>query len=339
MPIQKALQGVEAIQVAARRGETLTRQLLTFARRQPLNPAPINLKERIEAVRVMLSSSLRGDIALVVDVPDDIWAVEADVAELELALVNIAVNARDAMPHGGSFTVSARNVASAGRRTGPFEGDHIELTLSDTGEGIAPDIVAKIFDPFFTTKEVGKGTGLGLSQVYGFAQQSGGTVHVNSEIGRGTAIILCLPRSHAAVAAEPKPAGPQPAVRAEGTILVVEDNPDVATVSAAMLEQMGYRVTRAEDANMALRILQNGDAIDLMFSDVVMPNGMNGIELAEEVSRRFPHMRILLTTGYSDVANTEKTRFTILRKPFEVSALERAVRDALGKPGAKKASA
>ena len=336
---QKALQGVEAIQVAARRGENLTRQLLTFARRQPLNPAPIDLKARIEAVRDMLSSSLRGDITLVVDIPDDIWPVEADVAELELALVNIAVNARDAMPHGGSFTVSARNVADRRERAGQRGGDHIELILSDTGEGMAPDIVAKIFDPFFTTKEVGKGTGLGLSQVYGFAQQSGGTVGVKSEVGRGTTITLCLPRTHAAVTAEPKPAGPGPSVRAEGTILVVEDNPDVGDVSAAMLEQIGYCVVRADDGDSALRCLQNEEAIDLMFSDIVMPNGMNGIELAEEVSRRFPHMRVLLTTGYSDVANSAKTRFTILRKPFEVSALERAVRDALAERGARFARA
>jgi two-component system NtrC family sensor kinase len=264
-----------------------------------------------------------------VDIPDDIWPVEADVAELELALVNIAVNARDAMPHGGSFTVSARNVAERRERAGQSGRDHIELTMSDTGEGMPPDIVAKIFDPFFTTKEVGKGTGLGLSQVYGFAQQSGGTVGVKSEVGRGTAITLSLPRSHAAVAAEPKPASPPPSVRAEGTILVVEDNPDVADVSSAMLEQMGYRVLRADDGNSALRTLQNGEAIDLLFSDIVMPNGMNGIELAEEVSRRFPHLRILLTTGYSDVAVAAKSRFTILRKPFEVSALERAVREAL----------
>jgi PAS domain S-box-containing protein len=336
---QKQLQSVEAIQVAARRGENLTRQLLTFARRQPLNPAPIDLKQRIEAVRDMLSSSLRGDIALLVDIPDDIWPVEADVAELELALVNIAVNARDAMPHGGSFTVSARNVAERRERAGESGRDHIELTMSDTGEGMPPDIVAKIFDPFFTTKEVGKGTGLGLSQVYGFAQQSGGTVGVKSEVGRGTAITLCLPRSHAAVMVEPKPASPQPTVRAEGTILVVEDNPDVADVSSAMLQQMGYRVLRADDGNSALRTLQNGEAIDLLFSDIVMPNGMNGIELAEEVSRRFPHLRILLTTGYSDVAVTAKTRFTILRKPFEVSALERAVRDALATPSIRIASA
>jgi CheY-like chemotaxis protein len=325
------LRGIEAIQGAARRGEALTRQLLTFARRQPLNPVPVDLRQRIEAVRSMLASSLRENIDLVVDIPADVWPVEVDIAEIDLALVNIAVNARDAMPQGGTFTLSARNVAGQPGTHPP--GDHVELSLSDTGVGIAPDIVKKIFDPFFTTKAVGKGTGLGLSQVYGFANQSGGRVSVRSEEGRGTIITLALPRSLAAVAAVTEAAGPQIETPVAGTILVVEDNPEVAEVTVMLLEQIGYRVLRAENAAQALARLQDGSKIDLVFSDIVMPNGMNGIHLAQEVSELYPTLGVLLTTGYSDVAAAAETRFPILRKPFEVAALERAVSEALVRTG------
>jgi PAS domain S-box-containing protein len=326
----RALQGLEAIASAARRGENLTRQLLTFSRRQPLSPVVIELKERIEAVRDMLSSSLRGNIALVIDIPDDVWRVKVDVAEFELALVNIAVNARDAMPQGGTFTLTARNVAvRPGRKDALLKGDIVELALSDTGEGIPADVLGKIFDPFFTTKVVGKGTGLGLSQVYGFVRQSGGLVRARSEAGRGAAIVIQLPRSTGAVTVKqdvPVAPGSAPA---RGTILVVEDNTEVAEVTGALLEQIGYRVLRALNAAEALRLLQSGTRIDLVFSDIVMPNGMNGIHLAQEVSAHYPQIGVLLTTGYSDVAAAAETRFPILRKPFEISALQRAVAEAL----------
>jgi CheY-like chemotaxis protein len=330
----KLLQAIDAILAAARRAENLTRQLLTFSRRQPLNAVPVNLQQRIEALRAMLGSSLRGNISFNVEIPDDIWPVKLDVAELELALLNIAVNARDAMPQGGSFTVSARNVsASAELRGAHPDDDHVELALSDTGSGIAPDIIKKIFDPFFTTKEVGKGTGLGLSQVYGFAQQSGGSVVVKSEVGRGTTIALMLPRSHAVVPALPERAAPQATRLAEGTILVVEDNPEVRDVAATLLEQIGYRVLRVENGADALAQLQRGPAVDLVFSDIVMPNGMNGIHLAQEVSKRYPTVRVLLTTGYSDVTMAAENSFVVLRKPFDLAELERAVRETLAAAG------
>ncbi len=324
----KPLQSIEAILGAARRGESLTRQLLTFSRRQPLNPVSIDLRHRIEALRAMLNSSLRGNITLAIDLPADLWPVEADVAEFELALVNIAVNARDAMPKGGKFIISARNVPVGAGKGGEPKGDHVELSMRDSGTGIAPDVLKKIFDPFFTTKAVGKGTGLGLSQVYGFANQSGGTVAVTSNVGHGTTICLCLPRSHVAVVAADAD-GPLSLERAAGTVLVVEDNPDVAEVTATLLEQIGYRVLRAENASDALATVEGGEPIDLLFSDIVMPNGMNGIHLAQEVSDRYPAIPVLLTTGYSDVAEAGETRFPILRKPFELAALEQAIRDAM----------
>jgi PAS domain S-box-containing protein len=326
----KVVQGLDAISNAARRGEGLTRQLLTFSRRQPLNPVAVDLRQRVEAMRPMLGSSLRGNITLTLDIPSDLWPVKVDVAELELALVNMAVNARDAMPQGGSFTISARNVAvPPGGRARPLAEDHVEIALSDTGAGIPPEVIKKIFDPFFTTKEVGKGTGLGLSQVYGFANQSRGAVNVQSEVGQGTTITLSLPRSQAAAAQGPQPADPQTLAKLDGTVLVVEDNPEVGDVTATLLEQIGYRVLRAENAAQALAKLESNGAVDLLFSDIVMPNGMNGIHLAQEVSERYPEIRVLLTTGYSDVAASAETRFPILRKPFEVSALERAIRDAM----------
>jgi len=326
----KAIQGLEAIRTAARRGEGLTRQLLTFSRRQPLNPVAVDLWQRIEAIRPMLGSSLRGNIAFVVDIPDNVWPVKVDVAEFDLALVNVAVNARDAMPEGGTFTLSARNVAAPpARAAGPLAADHVEIALCDTGTGIAPDVIKKIFDPFFTTKEVGKGTGLGLSQVYGFVHQSGGVVNVHSELGKGTTMTLCLPRSRAVVAERQEPVRPEYTAPAEGTVLVVEDNPDVGDLTATLLEQIGYRVLRAENATEALAQLQAGSAVDVLFSDIVMPNGMNGIHLAQEVSERYPQMRVVLTTGYSDIAAAAEVRFPILRKPFEAAALERAIRNAL----------
>ena len=322
----KQLRAIEAIMGASQRGERLTRQLLTFSRRQPLNPVPIDLRQRVQEMRPMLGSSLRGNITLAIEFPDDLWPVEADVAEFELALVNIAVNARDAMPEGGTFTISAHNVPTGEGRLGQPANDHVVISFADTGVGIPQDTLKKIFDPFFTTKAVGKGTGLGLSQVYGFAHQSGGTVSVTSEVGRGSTISLYLGRCQAAAAATPRTGDPQKAGHAEGTILVVEDNPEVAEVTATLLEQIGYRVLRAGNAADALETIKNGDPIDLVFSDIVMPNGMNGIHLAQELTEHYPATRVLLTTGYSDVAAAGETRFPILRKPFELPALEQAIR-------------
>ena len=322
----KQLRAIEAIMGASQRGERLTRQLLTFSRRQPLNPVPIDLRQRVQEMRPMLGSSLRGNITMAIEFPDDLWPVEADVAEFELALVNIAVNARDAMPDGGTFTISAHNVPTGEGRLGQPANDHVVISFADTGVGIPQDTLKKIFDPFFTTKAVGKGTGLGLSQVYGFAHQSGGTVSVTSEVGRGSTISLYLGRCDAAAAAMPHMGDPQKVGRAEGTILVVEDNPEVADVTATLLEQIGYRVLRAGNAADALETIKSGDPIDLVFSDIVMPNSMNGIHLAQEVTERYPAIRVLLTTGYSDVAAAGETRFPILRKPFELAALEQAIR-------------
>ncbi len=327
----KDLQSIEAIRAAAGRGEKLTRQLLAFSRRQTLTPVTVDLRSRIDAVREMLSASLRGNIELVCDVEDSIWPVQVDLGELELALVNVAVNARDAMPEGGKITVSARNVVlRPGSAAGQIEGDFVALAVIDTGTGIPPEVVQRVFEPFFTTKPVGKGTGLGLSQVHGFAQQSGGAVTIDSKAGEGTAVTIYLPRG----AAEMPAAVEEPAKvdgNALGTILMVEDSREVAEVTGTLLEQLGYRVVKAENAAEALRHLSQGIDFDLLFSDIVMPGTLNGFALAKECSERYPGIPILLTSGYNDAAQAAASDFPILRKPYDISALERAVATSLNR--------
>jgi len=333
----KHLQAIDAVHSAANRGESLTRQLLAFSRRQPLNPVVTDLKARVESVHEMLLGSLRGNVELKYDMPDDIWPVEVDIAELELALVNIAVNARDAMPGGGSITLSVRNVTlKKSDEVDQLEGDFVALAMTDTGVGIAPDVLPRIFEPFFTTKALGKGTGLGLAQVYGFSHQSGGIVVATSTVGSGTTITIYLPRRQA-VPVETIPAPPtQPIEAGQGTVLVVEDNAEVAEITASLVEQLGYQSVRAENAADALNRLRRGDKINLVLSDVVMPGAMNGIALAHEIANHYPEIPVVLTSGYSDVVHTAQARFTILRKPFQLSALEKAIREALERGAARE---
>jgi PAS domain S-box-containing protein len=327
----KDTRAVEAIRAAAGRGERLTRQLLTFSRRQHLMPVTVDLHARLDAVRDMLAPSLRGNIEFVCDVEDEIWPVETDLGELELALVNLAVNARDAMPGGGTLTLSARNVVlKPGSAAGKLAGDFVALAIIDTGTGIAPDVLTRVFEPFFTTKPVGKGTGLGLSQVHGFASQSGGAATVTSETGCGTTVTIYLPRARDQ-AEKLDPAAEQAGAAAQGTVLVVEDSRDVAAVTSAMLETLGYRVMRAESAADALRHLEQGIRFELVLSDIVMPGAMDGLGLAKFCRERYPELPVLLTSGFSDAARAADGRFEILRKPFELGVLERTIEQALGR--------
>jgi len=327
----KDIQAVEAIRAAAARGEKLTRQLLAFSRRQQLMPVVVDLRTQIDSVRDMLAPSLHGNINFICDIEEKIWPVKVDLGELELALVNIAVNARDAMPDGGTITLQARNVVlKRGSAAGDLEGDFVALAIIDTGCGIPPEMIDRVFEPFFTTKPVGKGTGLGLSQVHGFAIQSGGAVTVSSEVGKGTVVTIYLPRCTAQPAEDHEGTTLRPE-NVQGTILLVEDSREVADVTTTMVEQLGYRVVRAENASEALRHLQQGVQVDLVFSDVVMPGTMSGISLAETCRERYPSLPVLLTTGFTDAAQAVDGRFDILRKPFELSALERAIETAIGR--------
>jgi PAS domain S-box-containing protein len=327
----KNVRALEAIQTASARGETLTRQLLTFARRQPVNPRSISPAQVIGGFRDMLASSARGDIELQLAFADDLWPISVDISEFELTLVNLVVNARDAMPEGGRIRVVGENVMLSGVETAEkLSGDFVALSIEDTGSGIAPDILGKIFEPFFTTKRADKGTGLGLSQAYGFARQAGGAIAVNSELGRGTKVTVYLPRSRDPVA---DIAITETGSGAEGRgecVLVVEDNPDVKTVAVSLLEQLKYRVHAVDSARAALDVVESGAAIDLVFSDVMLPGEMDGLELAKEVRARRPHLPVLLTSGYAE-ALTRSPGVPILRKPYRMSALADAIRGALDK--------
>jgi PAS domain S-box-containing protein len=318
----RGLRAAEAIEHAAKRGESLTRQLLTFSRRQTLNPVVVDIGERIEAVHTMLASSVGASAKLAMKILPATWPVKIDVSEFELALINIALNCRDAMPQDGIITITTENTRlRRGDIEENLEGDFVALTIADTGCGIAADILPKVFDPFFTTKQQSKGTGLGLSQVHGFVHQSGGTVRIESELGKGTRITLYLPR----VQANPEQAVAEPPaeVSTRGVVLLVEDNPDVAEVSAGLLEKLGYEVHAAGDAQAALEALE-ARKFDLVVSDIVMAGPMDGLGLARAIRQRHPDLPLILVTGYSNSAVLADPEFAVLRKPYQLEDLSRA---------------
>ncbi len=327
----KLVRKLDMIDTAAQRGENLTRQLLAFSRRQNLTPTVIDLAQRVREFRSLLAPSLRGDIEIRIDVPSRITAVRVDVSELELAVLNLAVNARDAMPNGGTIEIGVRPVTLRGEPAyDRLQGEFVALSVADTGAGIPPDVVARIFEPFFTTKDVGKGTGLGLSQVYGFAKQTGGTVTVWSRPGVGTTFTLYLPRSRE-VPQRSEPvrlcdAEPQEA----GSILVVEDNSEVADIATELLNELGYHVTRVGGAPAALELLRGGERFDLVFSDVVMPGGMSGVELAQVIRKDYPDVPVVLTTGYFKAGDKPLPRgLPVLRKPYDIAELKSTLRSAM----------
>jgi two-component system, NtrC family, sensor kinase len=321
---------LDMIENATNRGESLTRQLLAFSRRQMLTPAVIDLTERLPGLKDMLSRSLRDDITIEVVVPDQSCAVKVDPSELELALLNLAVNARDAMPNGGALSITAKPVVLEGKAAEEgLSGAFVAIRVADTGGGIPADILPHVFEPFFTTKEIGKGTGLGLSQVYGFAKQSGGTATITSAVGRGTVITLYLPRTQELPAPSIARMEPDALAQRAGTVLVVEDSPEVAEVATAYFQQLGYTVKQVANAQEALELLADDPKIDLVFSDILMPGGMNGLELGHAVRRLYPAMPVLLTTGYSDSAHDSVQQgFVVLHKPFDLAGLEQALREA-----------
>jgi PAS domain S-box-containing protein len=320
----RGVRALEGIELAARRGQELTRQLLAFARRQRLNPATLALHERAESLRDLLGASLSPSIELRIDLPAATWPVEVDPGELELALLNLAVNARDAMADGGSLTISTRNATFEGEHVEPhLTGEFVALSVRDTGVGIPPDVLPRIFEPFFTTKGVAHGKGLGLSQVYGFVEQSGGRATVASTLGEGSAFTLYLPRSENAVSGAETPA--ESAAPSGARVLVVEDNPDVAEVAAGLLEQLGNRPQVVNSAEAALQALREGEKPDVMFSDIVMAGAMDGLALARQVRAEWPDLPILLATGYSQNAENVGREFAILPKPYELPDLVRAL--------------
>ena len=331
----------DAMDRALARAESLTRQLLAFGRRQALQPRRIDLAEHLPKVAELMRHLLPGDTEVRLDVAPGIWSVDIDPNEFELAMINIAVNSKDAMPRGGTLTILARNEPRGTRRPDEeLAGDCVSIAVSDTGSGIPAAVIARVFEPFFTTKEPGKGTGLGLSQVYGFTRQSGGTATVSSVEGAGTTVMLYLPRASSAVAMAALAAVPPPPLspREKAAVLVVEDNPEVAEVSVALLQTLGYRVTQVDSAQAALDLLADGDSFDLVFTDVMMPGGMSGVELARVLRSRYPGLPVLLTTGYSVAAQEAgKEGFPILPKPYRPTVLQAQIRDLLQLPRAAEA--
>lgn len=313
---------------AAQRGAGLTRQLLAFSRRQQLKPESIDLDRQIGGMRELLDRSLRGDVHVELSFADDLWPVEVDPGELELVVLNLAVNARDAMPHGGTIVVRAQNVVD------DVGTDFVRLSFADSGTGMTPEVQARVFEPFYTTKEVGKGSGLGLAQVHGFAKQSGGSVRIDSEVGRGTTIELLLPRSNTIPSAGERhlvDLHVEPRRRpAAGSVLLVEDDDEVAALVCEMLDQLGYAVTRVASAAAALGALADGRGVDVMFSDIMMPGGMNGVELAREVRSRKPGLPVLLTSGYAGAARAqaEAEGMPILAKPYGIDELASSLNEA-----------
>jgi signal transduction histidine kinase len=310
----------QGIRQALDRGAGLTRQLLTFSRRSPLKTEVIDLGSQIEGMRLLLERSLREDITTRFDIEPGLWPVEVDPSQLEVAVLNIAVNARDAMPEGGTIILSARNRPGG---AGGKDGDFVELSLSDTGAGMAPETAHRVFEPFFTTKAVGKGTGLGLSQVYGFTRASGGGAEVISAPGQGTTVSLLFPASTKPLSRPPEPE-PQPdPTLAPGLVLLVEDDDSVAAAVSAMLDALGYRVLRVPDAAGALAVLERGaEPIDIMLSDMVMPGAMDGAALADAVLKMRPDLPVLLTTGFSEAAEAATRKgLRLLAKPYRIEAL------------------
>ena len=336
----KLIRKLDMIETAAQRGENLTRQLLAFSRRQNLMPSVIDLAQRVREFRSLLAPSLRGDIEIRTDVPSTITAVRVDVSELELAVLNLAVNARDAMPNGGTIEIGVRPVTLRGEPAyDKLQGEFVALSVADTGSGIAPEVIAQIFEPFFTTKDVGKGTGLGLSQVYGFAKQSGGTVTVWSRLGVGTTFTLYLPRSRE-VPQRSAPVRTDDAVAEDaGSVLVVEDNSEVADIATALLNELGYRVTRVGGALAALDLLRKGERFDLVFSDVVMPGGLNGVDLAHAIRKDYPDLPVVLTTGYFNALDKPLPRgLPVLRKPYDIGELKKTLQTAMSRHGSTAAT-
>jgi signal transduction histidine kinase/CheY-like chemotaxis protein len=314
----------------AERAATLTSRLLAFSRRQPLNPKPIDVNKLVTNMSEMLRRTLGEAIRIETVLGGGIWRVAVDVNQLENALLNLCVNARDAMSSGGMLTIETANsfLDEAYATThGVKQGQYVMIAVSDTGSGMTRDVLVKAFEPFFTTKDIGKGSGLGLSQVYGFTSQSGGHAKIYSEVGEGTTVKLYLPRLQSSELSADTVSTPQtvPRGRADQHILVVEDDEDVRIHALASLRELGYTVTEAADGPAALKILDARNDIALLFTDVGLPGGMNGRQLADEVRRRHPALPVLFTTGYARNAIVHQGRLDpgveLITKPFTFAEL------------------
>ncbi len=331
----KLRQRLSHMRLAAERGAKLTSQLLAFSRRQRLEPSPIDLNEALANMRDLLQSTLGGTVRINTLLRPDLWHALADPTQIELVVLNLAINARDAMQVGGSVTLETANatLAPPERPEEPPAGEYVVISVTDTGCGMTKDVLAKAFEPFFTTKEIGRGSGLGLSQVLGFAKQSGGGMRIETRVGEGTSVKVFLPRAANAQVKEASrsPAKLNPRHRTPAIILLVDDDSGVREVTASMLRELGYVVLEVGSGGAALEILDRETNIDLALLDFAMP-GMNGMEVARQVHSKFPNLPVLFVTGYADKTALEKIDDArIIKKPFVGDELANKVQAALAK--------
>jgi nitrogen-specific signal transduction histidine kinase/CheY-like chemotaxis protein len=326
---------------AANRATALTHRLLAFARRQPLEPRPTDINRLVSGMSELLRRTIGEHIAIENVQAGGLWWVSVDPNQMESTLLNLAVNARDAMPNGGKLTIETANTfldeAYAVTHEDVKPGQYTMVAVTDTGAGMTPEILKRAFEPFFTTKEIGQGTGLGLSQVYGFVKQSGGHVKIYSELGSGTTVKIYLPllREEEIPALSPARATEIYASPSGEVVLVVEDEPGVRAYSAEVLSELGYRVLQAQDGPEALRLLDRHKEVQLLFTDVGLPGGFTGKQLADEACKRLPHLKVLFTTGYARNAIVHQGRLDpgveLIVKPFTYAALAAKVANVLGK--------
>lgn len=323
-------------QGAAEAGARLTSRLLTFARRRRLEPQIVDLNEQVRAMLELLTRTLGENIQLSTRLAYDLWKTQIDQSEIESAILNLAINARDAMPNGGKLVIETTNVSIDGSimfSDGPSApGNYVRMSVSDTGAGMSKEVLGRAFEPFFTTKPTGRGTGLGLSTIYGFVKQSNGNVTIYSEVGQGTTVNIYLPQHATAHESSEVISDRVPTQSSSGeTVLVVEDNPDVKAVAVARLKRLGYKVMEAETAVDAIRQLSEGLAINVVFSDVVMPGGQSGFDLARWVASNRPGLAVLLTSGFSEdvMRGPDSDHLQVLRKPYTQKELELELRRAI----------
>ncbi len=336
---------VQEIDHAAERGTQLVQRMLAFARKQPLESRILDVNDAVSRATTLIGRALGEDITLKTVLGTSLWPAMVDPSQLEEAILNLAVNARDAMPNGGSLVIETANAHLdedyAAQNVGVVPGDYVAVIVTDSGTGMTPEIIDRVFEPFFTTKEVGKGTGLGLSMVYGFVKQSRGHVKIYSEIGHGTSFKLYFPKAVRQAGSEAEMSGPAKSEVASGreTVLVVEDDPAVRKAAVRTLEGLGYQVRQAVDGKAALAVLHGPSHVDLLFTDMIMPNGISGQDLAKAARQLRPEMKVLLTSGYSEqfiaMRGDIDQAIPLLSKPYRREKLASAVRSALNGAGTK----
>ena len=326
----------EAAQGAARRAAALTHRLLAFSRRQTLDPRPTDVNRLVSGMEELIRRTVGPEIAIETMAADELWSTLVDPGQLENALLNLAINARDAMPDGGKITIETGNKwldRRAARERELPPGEYVSLRVSDTGLGMTSAVIEKAFDPFFTTKPIGQGTGLGLSMIYGFTKQSGGQVRIYSEVGKGTVVSLYLPRHVGASESAEQPPELVDALRARSgeTVLVVDDEPTVRMLVTEVLQELGYTAIEAADGAAGLKVLQSDVRIDLVVTDVGLPGGMNGRQMADAARVTRPGLKVLFITGYAENAVVSHGHLErgmhVLTKPFAMEALASRIKN------------